>query len=91
MGYIEELSDGRLSLPEHFMRDPRSSFGDGATVSAQRSAGCYEREKRIALMVLKSIREKRRRPSSESSAAVGPDDERGRDGDPGLQNTTPSS
>ena len=80
-----------LHIPQRFTMEPESAFDDGSTVSAVRLSECYRRERRIAEMVVKSRREKRRIKSSESSAAVGPSDDLGRDGDPGLQNTTPFS
>ena len=86
---IDELA-GRYPLPEHFQMEPLSSYGDGATTSAERAYGAYAHEKRIAEIVLKSRREKRKTPSSDSNAAVGPSEDRGLEGDPGLQNTTPS-
>lgn len=79
------------TLPEHFIMDPESAYGDGATVSPVKLMECYSREKRIALRMLKSRSEKSSIPSADKTAAVGPSDDRGRDGDPGLQNTTPSS
>ena len=78
-------------IHEHFSMDPESTYGDGSTVSPVKLMEYYEREKRIALRMLKSRSEKSDRPSAESNAAVGPAEERGLDGDPGLQNTTPSS
>ncbi len=86
---IESLTDGWHTIPEHFTMDPESECGDGETVSPQRAAECYEREKAIALRILKSRREKRAIPSSDSSAAVGPSEDLGRDGDPGLQDMIP--
>lgn len=87
---VEEFSQPG-KVPELFTSEPCSAFGDGATVSQVRVMENYEREKRIAFRVLKSRSEKRVKPSSDSTAAVGPSDDLGRDGDPGLQNTTPSS
>ena len=85
MRYMERLSSGPFRLPERFTMEAESDYGDGATIQYTRLMECYEREKVIARRIVKSRREKRRRPSSERSAAVGPSDDLGRDGDPGLQ------
>ena len=87
----ESFSGGEGRVPDFFILEPESAYSDRSTVQPLRLLECYEREKRIALRVLKSRREKRNTPSSDNAAAVGPDDERGLDGDPGLQNTTPFS
>ena len=76
-------------IHKHFVLDPESAVGDGSTVSPVRIRAYYEREKRIALMILKSIREKRRKPSGRNKAAVGPSEDLGREGDPGLQRIAP--
>lgn len=73
------------SIPDAFSSNPLSAYEDAVAVSPVRLVENYEREKRIAEMVLKSRREKSSNPSSDSTAAVGPSDERGLDGDPGLQ------
>ena len=92
LSLMDELRlQGGGRIHEHFSMDPESTYGDGSTVSSVKLMEYYEREKRIALRMLKSRSEKSDRPSAESNAAVGPAEERGLDGDPGLQNTTPSS
>lgn len=90
MRLMDELSQP-TEIHKHFILDPESAYGDGATVSPIRIREYYESEKRIARIVLKSRREKRHKPSSDSSAAVGPSEDLGLEGEPGLQNTTPPS
>ena len=83
---LDIFSDGKKhAIPDHFCLNPESAYKDNTTLSPVKLLECYEREKRIAEMVLKSRREKSSSPSSENNAAVGPSDERGRDGEPGLQ------
>ena len=91
LSLAESFATAGGSVPDIFMLEPVTAYGDNATVSPVKLMEYYQKEKRIALRVLKSRSEKRKRPSSDNAAAVGPDEERGLDGDPGLQNTTPSS
>ena len=83
---IEEMIPAEYGkIPDCFVSNPISAYGDGATVSPVRLIENYEREKRIAEKMLKSRREKSSIPSSDNNAADGPSEERGLEGDPGLQ------
>lgn len=85
IGYMERLSAGQYRLPERFTMESQSDYGDNATIQYTRLLECFQREKEIALRIPKSRSEKRKRPSSDRSAAVGPAEDLDREGDPGLQ------
>lgn len=80
---LESLSVPPFGIDERFIMDPDSSL-DSSTVPYLRLIQGFEEEKERLLRWLKSRSEKRTRPSSEKSTAVGPSEERGREGDPGL-------
>ena len=80
---LESLSVPPFGIDERFIMDPDSSL-DSSTVPYLRLIQGFEEEKERLLSWLKSRSEKRTRPSSEKSTAVGPSEERGREGDPGL-------
>ena len=73
-----------VALPDAFTLNPDSAFPCVRTLPFSLIVGTYEKEKGSLERKLKSRREKSARNLSSKSAAVGPDDERGRDGDPGL-------
>ena len=84
-------SDKPSDLPDRFV----SEFNEGA-VPAVRLFSYFRKERSLLekrlnrqkerlSRISEERREKMEMPSSESSAAVGPDDDLGRDGEPGLQ------
>ena len=78
------FSSDPVSIPDAFTLNPASALPDGCTVPYTLLVEAYEAEKDRLERAVKSRSEKRVRPSSRKSTAVGPDDERGRDGEPGL-------
>ena len=81
---LSVFSGGREVLPEIFAFNPDSALEDGRTVPYTRLCVAYEEERSRLETRVKSRREKMERRSASKSAAVGPADERGREGDPGL-------
>ena len=72
-------------LPDRFSSDPESAYRDGRTVEYTKLIDSYECEKAIVRRIVKSRRDRIERQSGKNRTHVGPDDERGREGDPGLE------
>lgn len=79
---LNELEGEARQLPDSFLFD---AADDGRTVPYTRLLSAYRSEKLRLEMVLKFRSDKRRIPFSSRRAAVGPEEDLGRDGDPGLQ------
>lgn len=71
-------------IPNHFIMDSVSSY-DAATVPLKRLQDYYDEEKLRLMISLKSRREKTERREGVISAAVGPEEERGSETEPGLR------
>lgn len=70
-------------IPEYFEMEPRSAI-DNRTVPMRKLKEYFYSEKFKVETMVKSIREKMVKPSSDSNAAVGPSEDLGLDADPGL-------
>ena len=78
------FSSSPQHIPDAFTLNPDSALSDGRTVPVSQLIAAYDREKERLERRLRSRRERSERPSGVRSAAVGPSEERGLDGDPGL-------
>ena len=78
------FSSSPRQLPDAFTLNPLSAVKDGRTVPFIQLVKAYEAEKARLERTVRSGSDRRKMPDGSKTAAVGPDDERGRDGDPGL-------
>ena len=81
---LDSFSSGPSRLPDAFTLHPESALDDARTLPYSQLIEAYEKEKARLERMVRSRSERRERRSSSKSAAVGPDEERGREGDPGL-------
>ncbi len=81
---LDIFSSGPSRLPDAFTLHPESAIDDARTVPYTQLVEAYEKEKERLEKMVRSRRERRDKRSSSRSAAVGPEEDRGREGDPGL-------
>lgn len=80
---FEKLDIEMEAIPEYFVMEPRSAL-DNRTVPFMKLKEHFYSEKLKVEIIVKSIKEKMVKPSSDNKAAVGPSEDLGLDGDPGL-------
>ena len=83
MRFLDKLKLEMEDIPEYFEMEPRSAI-DNRTVPMRKLKEYFYSEKFKVETMVKSIREKMVKPSSDSNAAVGPSEDLGLDADPGL-------
>ncbi len=71
-------------LPKAFTLNVSPVVDDGRTVPCTQLFEAFELEKASLERIVRSRSEKRQRPKASKSTAVGPEEERGREGEPGL-------
>ena len=81
---LNSFSLGPSRLPDAFTMHPESALDDGRTVPYTQLVEAYGKEKERLERMVRSRRERMDKHSSSKSAAVGPKEDRGREGDPGL-------